>query len=95
MPPLIDTQSDRMVARAAGDAELKLLMFHHAGGSAAAMLQLTRQLPGTVEATAFELAGRGVRMSEPAASTFAEARDELLHKVRESLDRPTVIFGHT
>jgi surfactin synthase thioesterase subunit len=94
MPSTV-VQGDRMVTRPDPGASLKLLMFHHAGGSAAAMLPLAKQLPSGVETTAFELPGRGVRTREKPAGTFAAARDELLEKVRAGLDRPTVIFGHS
>jgi surfactin synthase thioesterase subunit len=93
--PSTVAQADRIVARPDPAAAVKLLMFHHAGGSAAAMLQLTKQLPVGVETTAFDLPGRGVRTRDKPADTFAAARDELLGKVRASLDRPTVIFGHS
>jgi surfactin synthase thioesterase subunit len=86
---------DRIVVNPNEFAPLRLLLFHHAGGSAAAMLPLARQLPAQVETTAFELAGRGVRAGETPARTFAAARDELLGKVRDCLDRPVVLFGHS
>jgi len=94
MPPTV-ALADRIVARPNPAAPLKLLMFHHAGGSAAAVLPLARLLPADVEVTAFELAGRGVRTHDRPAATFAAARDELLDKVRASLDRPAVPFGHS
>jgi surfactin synthase thioesterase subunit len=93
--PSTVVQADRIVVRPDPGAAVKLLVFHHAGGSAAAMLQLARQLPVGVETTAFELPGRGVRTRDKPADTFAAARDELLGKVRAGLDRPTVIFGHS
>jgi surfactin synthase thioesterase subunit len=93
--PSTVAQADRIVARPDPAAAVKLLMFHHAGGSAAAMLQLTKELPAGIETTAFELPGRGVRTRDKPADTFAAARDELLAKVCASLDRPTVIFGHS
>lgn len=86
---------DRIVVNPGARPGLRLLLFHHAGASAAAMLPLARQMPPEVEVVAFELPGRGVRSSEPAAESFAAARDDLLGRARDLLDTPVVLFGHS
>jgi surfactin synthase thioesterase subunit len=86
---------DRMVVNPSARPGLRLFLFHHAGASAAAMLPLARQMPPEVEVVAFELPGRGVRSSEPAAESFVAARDDLLGRARQLLDTPVVLFGHS
>lgn len=77
------------------DAPLRVLMFHHAGGSAMSFLPLARRLPPECEPVLFELPGRGLRQTEPPAKDFARAVDRLLPEVAAMVDRPTLVVGHS
>ncbi|TMR90116.1 thioesterase II family protein [Nonomuraea basaltis] len=76
-------------------AEVRLLMFHHAGGSAASYHQLASRLPPWCEPCLFELPGRGVRSGEPFAPDYASAAGPAVAAVVSTADRPTVLFGHS
>lgn len=76
-------------------AKLKLLCFHHAGGSALSMVPLVRDLSEDVEVCLFELPGRGMTNDLPFLSTFCEAKEYLFKTVFHYIDRPAVLFGHS
>lgn len=77
------------------DARLRILMLHHACGSAMSYLPLAKELPDWCEPYLFELAGRGVREGEPFAENYAAAVAELVSVAVGLVDRPTVLFGHS
>ncbi|MGE6514038.1 thioesterase II family protein [Lysinibacillus sphaericus] len=77
------------------NAKLKLLCFHHAGGSALSMVPLVRNLSSEVEVCLFELPGRGMTNDLPFQATFCEAKEYLLKNVAPYIDRPSVLFGHS
>ncbi|MEO6703806.1 MAG: alpha/beta fold hydrolase [Jatrophihabitantaceae bacterium] len=87
--------ADGYLALERPDARLRVLMFHHAGGSAMSYLPIARQLPDGCEPLLFELPGRGLRSSEPLVPDFTAAVAELLPKVIGVIDRPVLIFGHS
>jgi len=76
-------------------AALRVLFFHHAGGSAMSYLPLARDLPATCEPLMFELPGRGLRHAEAPAADYPAAVDALSEDVAAAIDRPTVLFGHS
>ena len=76
-------------------AAVRVLFFHHAGGSAMSCLPLARELPANCEPLLFELPGRGMRHAEPPAADYAAAVATLAPAVAEAIDRPTVLFGHS
>ncbi|SFR28724.1 Surfactin synthase thioesterase subunit [Lentzea waywayandensis] len=76
-------------------AEVRLLMFHHAGGSAMSYLPLARALPQECEPVLFELSGRGMRPEVAPPGDFRAALDDLLPAVVSVVDRPVVVFGHS
>jgi surfactin synthase thioesterase subunit len=75
-------------------AGLRLLVFHHAGGSATSFLPVAQALP-EVESCLFELAGRGMRAEEPPAADYRAAVAELRPEVTGLIDRPTLLLGHS
>ncbi|GIH26482.1 pyoverdine synthetase thioesterase component [Acrocarpospora phusangensis] len=77
------------------EPRLRVLMFHHAGGSGLSYLSLAGRLPGWCDARLFELSGRGMREDEPFAPDYTAAVAGLLPHVVEALDRPAVLFGHS
>jgi surfactin synthase thioesterase subunit len=77
------------------DATLRLLMFHHAGGSAMSYLPIAQTLPPECEPVLFELPGRNMRPNSPPPPNFSAALEDLLPAVTAAVDRPTVVFGHS
>lgn len=77
------------------EAEVRVLCFHHAGGSALSFAPLVRQLPPQVELCLFELPGRGLTAKEPFLANFSAAKDYFLQSVLEVVDRPTIFLGHS
>ncbi|MEU5976533.1 alpha/beta fold hydrolase [Streptomyces sp. NPDC047315] len=78
------------VAWGAEDAPVRMVLLHYAGGSAASMLPLARNLPRTCHVVLPDL-------NDPAdpAHTFTAAVTRLLPRIAELLDRPTVVLGHS
>lgn len=77
------------------DAPVRLLMFHHAGGSAMSYLPIARALAAECEPVLFELPGRNMRSDTPPPPDFSAAVADLLPAVTAAVDRPTVVFGHS
>lgn len=76
-------------------ATQRVLLFHHAGGSAMSYLPLAQQLPPWCEPCLFELPGRGMRAAEPPAPDFLTTVERLLPDVDSVIDRPVVVIGHS
>ncbi len=76
-------------------AAVRVLLFHHAGGSAMSLLPLARSLPEDCEPVLFELGGRGTRVTEGFAQDFDEAVGFLKPSVAQLIDRPVVFLGHS
>lgn len=74
---------------------MRLLAFHHAGGSALSFLPVARAMPAECEPCLFELAGREGEPDSPPAPDFTAAFDRFLPDVLELVDRPTVVIGHS
>jgi len=86
---------DCFVVNPRPDADVRMLMFHHAGGSALSLLPLARATRSDVEVRLIELPGRGLQEQVPAAETFDAALGLLLDRTSTLFDRPTVLFGHS
>jgi surfactin synthase thioesterase subunit len=85
----------KFLAVASADPALRVIFFHHAGGSAVSFLPLAQSLPPWSGSILLELGGRGIRDHEPYAEDFTAALADLLPAVEEVVDRPSVIFGHS
>ena len=79
--------------RRAASADIRLLCFHHAGGSAAMYRQWPRLLPPSVEAVAVQLPGRADRFGEPAFERMEPLVDALIEALKPLLDRPFACYG--
>ncbi|MGW2475140.1 thioesterase II family protein [Streptomyces sp. NPDC001665] len=79
----------------ARDAPVRILAFHHGGGSALSFLPLSRRLGEECEAFLFELGGRSGDADEPPAAHFSEACERFTQDALEVVDRPTVVLGHS
>lgn len=73
---------------------MRLICFPYAGGSAAVYRPLEALLPG-IDVYRHELAGRGSRLSEPAARDMSTLIDTLLRDLRDCFDRPFSLLGHS
>ena len=74
---------------------LRLIAFHHAGGSAAMYHPISAQLPEDWELLILDLPGRGKRHAEAPISDAAELVDVVVNDVRPWLDAPVALFGHS
>ncbi|MGH3511833.1 MAG: thioesterase II family protein [Pseudonocardiaceae bacterium] len=77
------------------DAAVRVLVFHHAGGSAISYLPLARQLLPDSQTCLFELPGRGIRAGEAPLTDFTTAVKHLLPEVAAVIDRPVFVVGHS
>jgi medium-chain acyl-[acyl-carrier-protein] hydrolase len=76
-----------------GTADVRLLCFHHAGGSAAMYREWPHLLPGSVEPIAVQLPGRADRFREPAYDRMAPLVDDLIEAASPLLDQPFACYG--
>jgi surfactin synthase thioesterase subunit len=70
----------------------------YAGGTARAYQRWRRQFPPELEVIPLEIAGRGVRVTEPSPGSIRELADDLSRQVCGHQPRPTagyVLFGHS
>lgn len=74
-------------------AEIRLLCFHHAGGTAAIFRKWSRMLPPSIEPIAVQLPGRADRFNEPAFDRMGPLIDELVEVLKPLLDRPFACYG--
>jgi medium-chain acyl-[acyl-carrier-protein] hydrolase len=79
--------------RREGPADIRLLCFHHAGGSAAMYRHWIGLLPPSVEPIAVQLPGRADRFGEPAFDRMGPLVDELVDVLKPLLDRPFACYG--
>jgi surfactin synthase thioesterase subunit len=78
-----------------GECRLRMFCFPFAGGGAQIYRNYAQMLPQGVEVCAVQLPGRERRFGEPALSSVAETLTRILPIMRQSIDRPYVIFGHS
>ncbi len=79
--------------RRTGLAELRLLCFHHAGGSAAMYRKWPSQMPPFIETIGVQLPGRADRFNEPAYDRMGPLVDDLVEVIKPLLDRPFACYG--
>jgi medium-chain acyl-[acyl-carrier-protein] hydrolase len=72
---------------------VRLLCFHHAGGSAAMYRQWPRLLPPSIEPIAVQLPGRADRFREPAHDRMEPIVDDLIEVIDPLLDEPFACYG--
>ncbi len=66
-----------------------------AGASATMYLRWRRLLPSWINIIPVELAGRGTRLSEPAAEQFDQVLIQLIESAAGGFKSPYVLFGHS
>lgn len=77
------------------DAAVRLLCFHHAGGSAASFRRWPELAPSWLGVHAIELPGRRARVSESPRRDFHTLVHELSDVLAPLCDRPLALFGHS
>ncbi|MFC9756870.1 thioesterase II family protein [Streptomyces sp. NPDC056921] len=77
------------------DAPVRLLAFHHAGGSASSFLPIAQIVQMECESLLFELAGRDEGEREFRSPDFTAAVERFAADFRAAVDRPTVIIAHS
>ena len=87
--------TDAVVLDGGPNPRMRVIGFHHAGGSAVSLLPLMRSAPADVEVRLVDLPGRGLRSRTPRAETFGAAAADLLSVTAGWFDRPTILFGHS
>lgn len=81
--------------RALDAPALRLVVFHHAGGSAAGYHGLARELPADWDVLLLDLPGRGKRQSEPLLDDMSSLIDRAVRDVYTWTDAPYALFGHS
>lgn len=81
--------------RAVARPSLRLIVFHHAGGSAAMYHPMSARLPADWELLVLDLPGRGKRHAEPPLTAMQAAIERAADDVRPWLDAPVALFGHS
>ena len=74
-------------------AEIRLLCFHHAGGSAAMYRRWPELMTPAIEPIAVQLPGRAERFGEPAFDRMAPLIGELVEVVTPLLEAPFACYG--
>ncbi len=75
---------------------VRLVAFHHAGGSAASYFPLTRHVPADWDVLLLDLPGRGKRHASPALEDMDEIVAVATEDVRPWADgTPLALFGHS
>jgi surfactin synthase thioesterase subunit len=79
--------------RPAAPARVRLLCFHHAGGSAGMFRHWAKLLPAVIEPVAVQLPGRADRFGEPAHDRMPPIVDGLIEVLKPVLDEPFALYG--
>lgn len=76
-------------------AAIRLVCLPHAGGAASFFHEWPDALGPDMEVCAIQYPGRENRIREPFAADIASMADGIAHALREWLDLPIVVFGHS
>ncbi|MEV8318106.1 alpha/beta fold hydrolase [Streptomyces sp. NPDC059900] len=77
------------------DADLRLVCFPHAGGSASFFFPLSRGLTPRAEVLAMQYPGRQDRRSEPNIPDMGQLADRAAESLLPWTDKPYALFGHS
>ncbi|GAA0495176.1 thioesterase II family protein [Streptomyces olivaceiscleroticus] len=75
------------------DADIRLLCFHYAGGSASMFRDWAHLLPGSIEPVSVQLPGRADRFLETPHTSMTALVDELIEVLEPTLDKPFACYG--
>ncbi|GGA93565.1 thioesterase II family protein [Puia dinghuensis] len=74
---------------------MRLFIFPHAGGNAYSYISFRSWLPKLLTLELLELPGRGKKTKEKLIYDAEEAADSLFAEIKDRLDEPYAIFGHS
>jgi medium-chain acyl-[acyl-carrier-protein] hydrolase len=77
------------------NADLKLICFPYAGGSASTFIPWIKMLPDNVELIIIQAPGRGARMGEKVYSDMQDLIGDLIKIIPTILNKPYILFGHS
>ncbi|MDT0377690.1 alpha/beta fold hydrolase [Streptomyces sp. DSM 42041] len=77
------------------EAAVQLICLPHAGGSAPFYRPVAQALSPQIEVLAVQYPGRQDRRREPMLETIEDLADGVAAAVREAVDRPFALFGHS
>ncbi len=89
----IDRRWFKRFGRSDDTARVRLLCFHHAGGSAAMYRHWPELMPAAVEPVGVQLPGRADRFTEPAHDRMTALVDDLIDVIKPLLERPFACYG--
>lgn len=81
--------------RPQANPSLRVIAFHHAGGSAAMYYPMSAGMPARWELMLLDLPGRGKRYSEEPLGAMSSLVSRVVDDVRPWLDVPIALFGHS
>jgi medium-chain acyl-[acyl-carrier-protein] hydrolase len=81
--------------RPQANPSLRVIAFHHAGGSAAMYHPMSAWLPADWELLILDLPGRGKRHAEHPIHAMPALIERVVEDVRPWLDAPVAFFGHS
>jgi medium-chain acyl-[acyl-carrier-protein] hydrolase len=81
--------------RPVANPALRVIAFHHAGGSAAMYHSMSAELPADWELLILDLPGRGKRYAEAPITALPALVERVVEDVRPWLDVPVALFGHS
>jgi surfactin synthase thioesterase subunit len=81
--------------RSVDNPAVRLIVFHHAGGSAAVYYPFTRDLPEDWDLVLIDLPGRGKRFGHSPLLEMEEIVSLCVEDVQPWLDGPVALFGHS
>jgi surfactin synthase thioesterase subunit len=77
-------------------ARARIVLFHHAGGSALSLLRLGKELSGAAELLFAEMPGHGARNREPFVASLHSFARECARELHGANDpRPLIFYGHS
>ncbi|HWN69349.1 MAG TPA: alpha/beta fold hydrolase [Haliangium sp.] len=83
------------VLKAVPRPRVRLVCFHHAGGSAAVFHDWIRDLPPAIELWAAELPGHGARWREPVVPRLEPLAGAMTPLLVRAASAPMTLFGHS
>lgn len=91
----MDYRSLIHIPRPSADANIRLVCFSYAGGSARSYLPWLELLPDNVELAVVQLPGRTLRFAEPLYHRMEPLICDLLEHYQRLAVKPAVFFGHS
>jgi surfactin synthase thioesterase subunit len=77
------------------NATIRLVCFHHAGGSATSFAALAKTMPSPIDVLAIQAPGRQERHMESCLDSVAELAQGALPAVQEAADHRVALLGHS